>query len=124
MRIAELHSEKIHRALRYLYLVFLSGVVPLSCGRAAVVISTDPTQNMSCSGGVCVPTASDAVLNVSDVEDMLAAGDLTVATAGSGVDAEDIDVKTAFSWSAGSTLSLDASLDIAIDQAISSAVTG
>jgi hypothetical protein len=43
---------------------------------ADVTISSDATQNMSCSGGVCQPTASDAVLNVGDLETLLAAGNV------------------------------------------------
>jgi hypothetical protein len=39
-----------------------------TAARADVTISSDPTQDMSCSDGVCQPTASDAVLNVGDLE--------------------------------------------------------
>jgi hypothetical protein len=43
-----------------------------SVARADVVISNDPTQNMTCSGGVCSPTAASAVLSVTDLANMLA----------------------------------------------------
>ena len=55
---------------------------------ADVVISTQATQNMTCSGGVCAPTAAGAVLNRSDLATPLAAGHVTVTTTGSGVQAE------------------------------------
>jgi len=47
---------------------------------AAVTISTAATQNMSCPGGVCSPTAASAVLNVNDLTTMLASGNVTVNT--------------------------------------------
>src|SRR5579862_8704810 len=75
---------------------------------ADVVISTAGTQNMSCSGGVCAPTATDAVLNVTDLENLLASGNVEVTTTGSGVQATDIRVTAAFSWTSASLLTLDA----------------
>src|SRR5579864_7375490 len=44
----------------FLIAVLLAGACAGSAS-ADVVISTDPTSNMSCSGGVCSPTATDAV---------------------------------------------------------------
>ena len=75
---------------------------------ADVVISTDATQNMSCSGGVCAPTATDAVLNVTDLENLLAAGNVDVVTTNGSIQANNIDITGAFSWSAASSLTLDA----------------
>ncbi|HEY1613901.1 MAG TPA: hypothetical protein VGF97_09455 [Rhizomicrobium sp.] len=54
----------------------------LSRAHASVVISSYATQNMACSGGVCSPTASNAVLNAGDLEALLAAGSITVTTNG------------------------------------------
>ncbi len=34
---------------------------------AALVISKDPTSNVSCASGVCTATAADAVLNETDL---------------------------------------------------------
>jgi hypothetical protein len=65
---------------------------------AAVTISSDATQDMVCSAGVCSPTATDAVLNVSDLENLLASGGVSVTTTGSGVQAGDIEVAAALSW--------------------------
>ncbi|HEY5048225.1 MAG TPA: hypothetical protein VII49_09415, partial [Rhizomicrobium sp.] len=73
---------------------------------ADVTISSAQTQNMSCSGGVCTPTAKDAVLNVTDLTNLLASGNVEVTTTGSGVQANNIDVNAAFGWSSTSALSL------------------
>ena len=76
-------------------------------GFATVTISSAQTKNMSCSNGVCVPTAADAVLNVSDLETMLASGNATVTTTGAGsVQASDIDVSAGISWVSSGVLSL------------------
>jgi|SRR5579862_672172 len=89
------------------FAVLLAGACVTSAF-ADVVISTDATQNMSCSGGVCVPTASDAVLNVTDLENLLASGNVSVATTNGSIQADNIDIVAAFSWSAANSLTLDA----------------
>jgi hypothetical protein len=58
------------------------------------------------------------VLNVTDLENLLASGNVEVTTAGSGVQANVIAVTSAFSWSAADTLTLDAYTSLAIDQPI------
>ncbi|HEY5046480.1 MAG TPA: hypothetical protein VII49_00480 [Rhizomicrobium sp.] len=90
--------------------------------RADVAISSAQTQNMSCSGGVCSPTAKNAVLSVTDLTNLLASGNVTVTTTGSGVQANNIDVNTAFGWAGASALTLDAYQSLNINGAIS--VTG
>jgi hypothetical protein len=89
---------------------------------AAVTISSAATQNMSCSGGICAPTARSAVLNSGDLVNLLASGNLTVTTTGSGVQAHDIRVSSALSWASSSTLSLEAHRSIAVNAAV--AITG
>jgi len=91
---------------------------------ADVVISSGATQNMSCSAGVCAPTANKAVLNIGDLETLLASGNVQVTTTGSGVQADNIDVSAALSWSSTSTLTLDANESIAVEKAVSVAGTG
>jgi hypothetical protein len=90
--------------------------------QAAVTISSNATQNMSCSNGVCSPTATKAVLNAGDLETLLGSGNLTVTTTGQGVEARNLDVTAPVSWSNGSVLALDAHNAIAIDSAVS--ITG
>jgi len=89
---------------------------------AAVTLSSAATANMTCSGGVCAPTAKNAVLNVGDLETLLASGSVTVTTTGTGVQANDIDVKSALSWSSSGALSLLANKSITVDNPVS--VTG
>src|SRR5580704_184426 len=96
----------------------------ITAAHADVVISTDPTSNISCSGGVCTPTAADAVLNVSDLESYLASGSLEVTTTGSGVQANNIDVTAPFSWSATNTLTLDAYDSITVTGAVTDSGAG
>jgi hypothetical protein len=96
--------------LKYQTLFATASVLILAAATAAradVTISTDATANMSCSGGVCAPTASDAVLNVGDLQTLLASGNVTVTTTGSGVQATNIDVTANLGWSANA-LTLDA----------------
>jgi hypothetical protein len=70
-----------------------------TAAQADLTISSDATQNMSCSGGVCQPTAADAVLNAGDLENLLASGNVKVSTTGSGVQAGNIDVTAKLGWS-------------------------
>jgi hypothetical protein len=79
-----------------------------TAAHADVVLSSKATQNMVCSAGVCSPAAADAVLNVGDLETMLASGSVEVTTTGSGVQANNIDVTSALKWTALHALTLDA----------------
>ena len=67
---------------------------------------------MTCLNGTCKATASDAVLNVGELQTLLANGNVTVTT---GSASDDIKVTAALSWAAGSTLALDARHSIVID---------
>jgi hypothetical protein len=93
----------------------------IGSAHAAVVLSSTPTKNMSCSAGVCVPTAKKAVLNVGDLADMLQASDVAVTT-GSG--ALSIEVRRALSWASAHTLSLTADSDISIEAPVTVAGPG
>jgi hypothetical protein len=90
--------------------------------QADVKISTKATSNMSCSGGVCTPTAKKAVLNVGDLANMLAGGSVTVNTAGS--TAQDIEIAAALSWTSTSRLTLDAYRSITFNKPVTVAGTG
>ena len=90
-----------------------------SPSQASVTISTGTTENMNCSGGVCQPTASSAVLNVADLETLLASGATTVTTTGSGVQADDILVTSGLTWTSAYALSLDAWRNISIHKPVS-----
>ena len=88
---------------------------------AAVEISSKPTQNMSCTGGVCTPTAKKAVLNVSDLATMLAGGDTTIKSTNAN---PDIEIDAALSWTSTSRLTLDAYRSITFNKPIVVAGTG
>jgi hypothetical protein len=101
----------------WLAALFLASAWAAAPARADVLISSDATQNMTCSNGICSPTAADAVLNVGDLEGLLESGDLIITTTGAGsVQAHNINVEAAFGWSTANTLSLDAFESIAIDR--------
>jgi hypothetical protein len=89
--------------------------------KAEVTISDKPTQDMSCTGGVCTATANKAVLNVSDLVAMLGSGDVTVAT---GSVAKDIEIRQALSWTSTSRLTLDAQQSVTIAKPVTVAGTG
>jgi hypothetical protein len=88
---------------------------------AALVVSTAPTSNVTCSAGVCSAAAADAVLNVKDLRHLLAAGDVTVA---SGSVAQDIDFAAKLQWTRNSRLTLDAYRGIAVSLDITSEGSG
>jgi hypothetical protein len=104
----------------------LTAIAALGPAHAAVTISTAATQDMTCSGGVCSPTFKDATLNVADLENLLAIGNVTVTTTGTGkyshVEAGKISTKASFGWSNAASLSLNAHNTIEFDQPVS--VTG
>lgn len=109
---------------RYFAVALLGAALVTIEANAAVVISSDTTQNMACEGGVCSPTANDAVLNVSDLENLLASGGTEVTTTGSGVQADDIVIEAALSWTSANSLALDAYQSIKVDQAVSVSGSG
>src|SRR5580698_293981 len=106
---------------RCLHFAFLAVFASGSQVRASVEISNAPTQGMNCASGVCAATAKKAVLNVTDLEGMLAGGDVAVA---SGSLAKDIEIKTALNWASSAKLSLDAYRSVVFDKAVVVAGTG
>jgi hypothetical protein len=90
------------------YLVSVAFCAAASPSLANVTILNSATANMTCAAGVCSPTAADAVLNVQDLAKLLAAGNATVTTTGTGVEANNIDLEAPLQWSAATTLSLKA----------------
>src|SRR2546423_7617149 len=92
-----------------------------SAAHAALKISTQPTKNVTCSKGVCTATAPRAVLNVGELANMLASGDVKVA---SGNLAVDIENDTALSWASTSRLTLDSFHAIAFNKPVSLTGTG
>jgi hypothetical protein len=90
--------------------------------RAAVVISSGATKNIACASGVCTPTAKFAVLNVGQLESLLASGKVKVTTGGAR--ASDITVTAALSWASSNRLALTAYRSITINRAVAVNGTG
>jgi hypothetical protein len=112
---ATLFHQKLRRSL--------PAAVALSClsghtTQAAVVISFAATQNMTCSAGICAPTATQAVLNRADLKTLLASGAVTVTSSGNGVEANDIQVRVPLAWPWGNKLALKANRSVSIGDQI------
>jgi hypothetical protein len=90
--------------------------------RADVSISAAATRNIACTAGVCTPTAKIAVLNVTDLQTMLASSNVTVTT--DGKKAADIRVGAPIGWVSGFGLTLDAYHAITVDKPISDSGPG
>ena len=107
----------------YLNCAILLGslVCAATAADAAVEISSKPTANMSCAGGVCSPTAKKAILNVSDLAAMLASGDTTIKSTNTN---PDIEIDAALSWTSTSRLTLDSYRVIAFNKPVVVAGTG
>lgn len=93
----------------------------IGSAQAALVISSKPTHNVSCSAGVCTATAKSAVVNVGDLTSMLASEDVTLISSSH---AKDIDSKVAFSWSSTHRLTLDSYQSIAVEKLVTVAGSG
>jgi hypothetical protein len=109
------------RAKQFGYCPALALLALPTAAQAMLQISKHKTQNMDCSGGVCTPTAQDAVLNVNDLTAMLAAGDLKVVAGG---EATNIKVAAPFTWANRSLLTLSAYKSVLVNAAITAAGRG
>ena len=102
------------------FAVTCSVAAPLT-SRADVVVSTASTSNMVCSGGVCTPTARKAVLNITDLANMLAGGDVTIRSSAL---SQDINFAAPLSWTSSQRLVLDAYHSIHFEKPIVVAGSG
>ena len=105
--------------MRGRFAILACASVPLIAApaQAAVFISKQPTSHMSCSAGVCTPTAAMAVMNVSQFETLLADGNVTISTGGAV--ASDITSDVSLTWASANTLTLDAYRSLTINDPIS-----
>jgi hypothetical protein len=76
-----------------------------TAAQAALNIVSGPTKHMSCIAGVCTATSKRAQLNASDLQTLLAAGDVLVRTGGGAVT---IGVLAPVTWAGTSRLTLQA----------------
>ena len=89
---------------------------------AAVIISTGATSHVHCAHGVCAAAHKNAVLNVTQLQNLLASGDVTVTTGGAGADA--IAITAPLTWASTSRLTLDSTGSVSIKAAVVSEGTG
>lgn len=80
--------------------------------QAALNIVSGPTKHMSCLAGVCTATSKKAQLNASDLQTLLAAGDVVVRTGGGAVT---IGVLAPVTWASTSRLTLEAQMSVHFD---------
>jgi len=90
---------------------------------ADITISSAATTDATASGGVFEPDSgvSAANINVADLVGALAGSNVTVTTANTALDGAglgDINVNAAITWTAPTTLSLNAARDVNVNQAI------
>lgn len=91
---------------------------------AAVTISTKPTKNITCNAAnVCTPSKTSAVLNATDLMNLLANSNVVISTspAASAI-ATNIVVSAPVTWSTASALTLDSYDSVTVNNSI--AVTG
>jgi hypothetical protein len=93
------------------------------CGSAAsqadVVISSSATLNVTCSSGVCTPTSANAVLNVGELQTLLANSNVKLAASGEPVN---VDIDASLSWVSTNALTLDSNESVNVNQPV--AITG
>jgi len=77
----------------------------IATAHAAMTISNTRTKHVTCTGGVCTPTRSNANLNVGDLQTMLASSDVSVK---SNAAAPDIGILDSLTWASTHRLTLDA----------------
>src|SRR5579871_2778100 len=102
--------------------LMLSLLLAASAAQSQVTISGARTRNITCSAGVCSPTAATANLKISDLAVLLQSGNVSILTTAAGVQANDIIFEANLSWSSTNTLTLDAYRSVTIAKAI--AATG
>ncbi len=105
-------------------LISLSWLALGGSAHADFSISKKPTQNVSCNAGVCTPTAVDAVLNVDDLTNLLASGDVTVESSDDLNTPGGIDIVAAVRWSSNTRLTLSARHNIFVKAPVTVAGRG
>jgi len=106
---------------RSILLAGLALPIAATSAEAALTIATSATKNVNCSNGVCSAIKANAILNASDLQNMLSTSGVQVV---SGNIAGAIDVKAALSWASANTLTLDAYTSITVDKPVAVAGSG
>jgi hypothetical protein len=105
-------------------LAAILGILSEASADAQVTISTATTQNVTCTAGKCVPTADTANLNVTDLETLLSAGNVEIETSYHRIQAANIHVNAALTWSSATTLALDALDSVVVMDSVSVPASG
>ncbi len=117
-------SKSVARLARRVPL-FLPLTVALACwvatAQAEVTISDQPTHAMKCAKRVCTPKKARANLNVTELANMLATGDVKVISDSAALD---IFMSAPLSWTSTSRLTLDSYRSIILQKPIAVAGTG
>jgi hypothetical protein len=96
--------------LQFLRFAAVATLFAATAAQASVEISAKPTKHMHCASGTCTPTAKSAVLNATDLANMLSTSDVTVMTDNGAVT---ITISAPFQWASTHHLTLDATLNVA-----------
>ncbi|HEY1708514.1 MAG TPA: GLUG motif-containing protein [Rhizomicrobium sp.] len=85
--------------------------------QAALVVSTAATSGVTCTGGVCKATGTDANLNAKDVTTLLSSTNVKIVAAKAQVD---IEIDASVIWASSHVLTLDAYHSIAFAAPVTS----
>jgi len=111
-------------ASQLLLCMALAGIIDQA--GAAVTVSTKPTKNIACNADyVCTPSKTDAVLNATDLANMLAVSSVVISTspAASPI-ATDIVIGAPVTWSTASLLTLDSYESVTVKSLMTVAGSG
>jgi hypothetical protein len=99
----------------------LAATLLATAADAAVTISDRATQNMTCDVGICVATARSAILNATDLANIIATTPVVIQSGG---EAQDIIFSAPFGWTSRNALTLDAFRSIEVDKPLSDTGAG
>jgi hypothetical protein len=92
-----------------------------SPAQADLSIAKSPTKNVSCTGGTCVATARHAIMNLADLQNLLASRPAVSLDAGP---ASAIAIDAALTWTSNATLSLTAQSSLTVNRPVTVAGSG
>lgn len=99
----------------------LSALCLSGAADAQLVVSNAATSGVSCSGGLCTTSTAKAVLNVTQLQNLLASSDVQLKP---GALSQSIAINAAVFWSSAHRLTLDAFTGIALKKPIQVAGNG
>lgn len=100
----------------------LAALLVSTAAQADLTISTNATSNIVCASGVCTPTKKGANLNVTQLQTLLASGNVKVTTASS--NANFIIIDAALSWASSYNLTLNSYKSVKVNNPVAVNGTG